>query len=236
MTQKSENQSPLLSSLPGFERVAGVLDQLTVDDLANAMDGAINYVRDRKAADCAPSRDEAVGRVFIYLQAQAEGRDLEPSKGEPEMVKVQRLAPELCDPSLDRDRLPLLRVIARDGLATDQLESVAHKVERHLKEFGVSDASCQSAVLISVGELCRLMTAPKNSQPRKMEVEVENPIMKHFAYEHLPEHLQAVSKPVGELARLMDAELPNGPEKSAGLRKLLEAKDCLVRSALEGQG
>lgn len=60
----------------------------------------------------------------------------------------------------------------------------------------------------------------------------ENPIMKYFAFEHLPEHLQAVSKPIGELARAMDQSLPDGPEKSAGLRKLLEAKDCLVRASL----
>lgn len=60
----------------------------------------------------------------------------------------------------------------------------------------------------------------------------ENSIMKYFAYEHLPAHLQAVSKPIGDLARLMDQSLPDGPEKSAGLRKLLEAKDCLVRASL----
>jgi hypothetical protein len=59
---------------------------------------------------------------------------------------------------------------------------------------------------------------------------MSTPIIKYFAYEHLPAHLQEVSKPVGELARLMDAELPDGPEKSAGLRKLLEAKDCFVRA------
>lgn len=59
-----------------------------------------------------------------------------------------------------------------------------------------------------------------------------NPIMSYFAYSHLPEKLQAVSKPIGELAEMMDAMLPDGPEKSAGLRKLLEAKDCLVRASL----
>lgn len=59
-----------------------------------------------------------------------------------------------------------------------------------------------------------------------------SPIMKHFAYEHLPVHLQEVSKPIGELARQMDETLPDGAEKSAGLRKLLEAKDCLVRAKL----
>jgi hypothetical protein len=58
------------------------------------------------------------------------------------------------------------------------------------------------------------------------------PIMKYFAFPHLPEHLQAVSKPIGELAEAMDANLPDGAEKSAGLRKLLEAKDCFVRAKL----
>jgi hypothetical protein len=61
------------------------------------------------------------------------------------------------------------------------------------------------------------------------------PIVKFFAYEHLPEKLQAVSKPIGDLARQMDESIPDGAEKSAGLRKLLEAKDCLVRAALEDQ-
>jgi hypothetical protein len=59
-----------------------------------------------------------------------------------------------------------------------------------------------------------------------------SPIMKYFAYEHLPSHLQEVSKPIGELAKQMEENLPDGPEKSAGLRKLLEAKDALVRAKL----
>ncbi|MCF0213265.1 MAG: hypothetical protein HUK13_02275 [Muribaculaceae bacterium] len=61
---------------------------------------------------------------------------------------------------------------------------------------------------------------------------MESPIMKYFAYEHLPASLQEVSKPIGELAREMDESLPDGPEKSVGLRKLLEAKDALVRAKL----
>jgi hypothetical protein len=60
-----------------------------------------------------------------------------------------------------------------------------------------------------------------------------SPILKYFAYEHLPEKLQSVSRPIGELARAMDEQLPDGAEKSAGLRKLLEAKDCLVRARLD---
>jgi hypothetical protein len=57
--------------------------------------------------------------------------------------------------------------------------------------------------------------------------------IKYFAYEHLPAKLQEVSKPIAELARLMEETLPDGPEKSAGMRKLLEAKDCFVRSKLD---
>lgn len=57
-------------------------------------------------------------------------------------------------------------------------------------------------------------------------------IMKYFEYEHLPAHLQEVSKPICDLAKQMDEQLPDGAEKSAGLRKLLEAKDCLVRAKL----
>jgi len=63
-----------------------------------------------------------------------------------------------------------------------------------------------------------------------------SPIMKYFAYEHLPEKLQVVSKPIGDLASQMDSSLPDSAEKSAGLRKLLEAKDCLVRAALDAPG
>ncbi len=61
---------------------------------------------------------------------------------------------------------------------------------------------------------------------------MKNPIMKYFEYSHLPEHLQAVSKPFGDLAVQLNKDLSDGPEKSAGLRKLLEAKDCMVRAAI----
>ena len=55
-------------------------------------------------------------------------------------------------------------------------------------------------------------------------------LMQFFAYEHLPEHLQAISKPFGELAKKIVEDLPSNPERSTALRKLLEAKDCAVRA------
>ena len=57
-------------------------------------------------------------------------------------------------------------------------------------------------------------------------------LSRFFAYAHLPAHLQAVSKPIGDLADLMASTIPDGPEKEVGMRKLLEAKDCFVRAAL----
>jgi hypothetical protein len=67
---------------------------------------------------------------------------------------------------------------------------------------------------------------------RKAEKKMASPIMKHFTYQHLPGDLQQVSRPICELAERMDDELPDGAEKSAGLRKLLEAKDAFVRAKL----
>jgi hypothetical protein len=57
-------------------------------------------------------------------------------------------------------------------------------------------------------------------------------IAKFFAFDHLPEALQAISKPCHDLAAEMIAALPDGPELTTGLRKLLEAKDCFVRANL----
>jgi hypothetical protein len=59
-----------------------------------------------------------------------------------------------------------------------------------------------------------------------------SPILKYFEFAHLPQHLQGVSGDVYTLACSMEAQLPDSPEKSAGLRKLLEAKDCFVRAKL----
>jgi len=56
--------------------------------------------------------------------------------------------------------------------------------------------------------------------------------IKYFIYEHLSGELRDVSKKVAELAFYMENILPDGPEKSAGMRKLLEAKDCFVRAML----
>lgn len=72
---------------------------------------------------------------------------------------------------------------------------------------------------------------PLSSTADRTQDAVE-PILKYFHFQHLPEKLQAISKPFHDLAHKMVADLPRNPERSAGLRKLLEAKDCAVRATL----
>lgn len=61
-------------------------------------------------------------------------------------------------------------------------------------------------------------------------MEPEEPIMKFFAYAHLPERLQGVSHPFADLAQTILA-LPRSAERTVALRKL-ESKDAAVRAAL----
>ncbi len=58
------------------------------------------------------------------------------------------------------------------------------------------------------------------------------PIAQFFAYQHLPPHLQPVSKPFFDLAETIIETLPRNPERTVALRKLLEAKDAAVRAAI----
>ena len=64
-----------------------------------------------------------------------------------------------------------------------------------------------------------------SDQPRE-------PMLQFFRYDHLPEHLQDVSRDFYELAQLVVETLPRNPERTVALRKLLEAKDCAVRAKL----
>lgn len=59
-------------------------------------------------------------------------------------------------------------------------------------------------------------------------------LLAYFQAEHLPAGpLRETSAACRELANYMVEELPDGgAELTAGLRKLLEAKDCFVRAAL----
>lgn len=68
------------------------------------------------------------------------------------------------------------------------------------------------------------------AQLQKFEQAPEH-IAQFFAFEHLPAHLQEVSKPFADLATVV-LTLPRNPERTVALRKLLEAKDAAVRAKL----
>jgi len=59
-------------------------------------------------------------------------------------------------------------------------------------------------------------------------------LLGYFSYEHLPagSPMRETSAECADLAKVMARDLPPGPEVTAGLRKLLEAKDCFVRASL----
>lgn len=71
-------------------------------------------------------------------------------------------------------------------------------------------------------------------------------ILQFFKYDHLPAHLATVSKPFCDLAHAMvfgdnvpeagtvtiGNPLPRNAERTAALRKLLEAKDAAVRAVI----
>lgn len=54
-----------------------------------------------------------------------------------------------------------------------------------------------------------------------------------FNFAHLPPKLQTISEPFHQVMCTMDDEIIDSPEKEAGMRKLLEAKDCFVRAKLQ---
>ncbi len=60
-----------------------------------------------------------------------------------------------------------------------------------------------------------------------------HPIIRYFDFRHLPQgSLRDTSALYTRMAGTLDELLPDGPEKSVALRKLLESKDAAVRSVL----
>lgn len=59
-----------------------------------------------------------------------------------------------------------------------------------------------------------------------------DPILAYFAYDHLPEHLRAISGIFASVALTTVTIVPRSAERTVSLRKLLEAKNAAVRAAL----
>lgn len=59
-------------------------------------------------------------------------------------------------------------------------------------------------------------------------------ILRHFDNHFLPDEPRRIAEAVRGLAMHMASTLPHNTERRAGLRKLLEARDCFVRSQATG--
>ena len=69
-----------------------------------------------------------------------------------------------------------------------------------------------------------------------MAEQSEDRMLKWFAWEHLPNHLQGVSTHFHHVAHLIVEQIEPGPERTVALRKLLEAKDAAVRAKVHPGG
>lgn len=84
----------------------------------------------------------------------------------------------------------------------------------------------------------------REAQERDATLMEAYPILEHFSFKHLPPNLQSASEPFHDMAwenarkAYVTVDTSHGrgrrvrmePELAAGLRKLLEAKDCFVRA------
>jgi len=75
---------------------------------------------------------------------------------------------------------------------------------------------------------------PRLEDRREPSPETETePLLQFFSYKHLPPSLADASQPFHDLAHHLEETMRRNSERTACLRKLLEAKDCAVRSLLQ---
>ncbi|MGB6246094.1 hypothetical protein [Gordonia sp. (in: high G+C Gram-positive bacteria)] len=79
----------------------------------------------------------------------------------------------------------------------------------------------------------KYLIIPNQEGPHTMSLHPNTEhLLSLFSYVHLPSSLQVVSRKFHDLAHDLVASYGEGPEASAMLRKLVEAKDCAVRQAV----
>jgi hypothetical protein len=74
----------------------------------------------------------------------------------------------------------------------------------------------------------QVQAAPDKTQPNGKK----HYLLQFFKYEHLTLQQRAIAEPFSELAHKLVEMLPDNPERTVALRKLLESRDCAVRAEL----
>ena len=58
-------------------------------------------------------------------------------------------------------------------------------------------------------------------------------LVRYFAYAHLADPLRPIAMIYCSAARDLVSSLPDGPELTVALRKLVESKDCAIRAGVD---
>lgn len=106
--------------------------------------------------------------------------------------------------------------VASSPITLEGLRDLQHQISLELAAMGGSAAA-------------EIHPAPVEFTAEELQAD---PILRYFQYSHLPPHLQERSRPFAAQARSIINTTPRTAERTAGLRKLLECKDCIVRAAL----
>ena len=77
-----------------------------------------------------------------------------------------------------------------------------------------------------------MSTEHEEIEAELMKASNVDPIMQYFKFGHLRPDLAAVSASFAGMALLIYNSSKRNPERTAALRKLLEAKDCTIRSCI----
>ena len=158
------------------------------------------------------------------------------------------------DGPLERERNKDGELVAKDPSAVNgaMVEDVLDVVHRRLESYQESSFACGENAA-AMGHVQDAMNALDIRRMRRDEAGVEGlhvatedegvdqihpsqqELLGFFGYEHLPAHLQAISRPFHALAHRIawkHRDSAHGAEVTVALRKLLEAKDAAVRAAL----
>lgn len=113
-----------------------------------------------------------------------------------------------------------------------------HSAEVRIVEFGKTIAKTmlgageEQSINIWSGRSLEIADVPTLPAMAPESTVIADPILQFFTHAHLPPALASVSRPFCELAEHICHTLPCNTERTASLRKLLEAKDAGVRAHL----
>lgn len=124
--------------------------------------------------------------------------------------------------------------------ASEQLADLRTKLEADARAKGVSQEEINRALGDSIGKQKGISTSPSHPVVSDDELQARvlghykagEQIMRFFVFAHLKPEQRAESRKWALLAVEACETLPRSSERAAGLRKLIEAKDCFVRASL----